>query len=320
MTENSFEKFYDPEFPFVFFNQERFPEKTCCKVYNDGTHCVAVPYFKNEAKRKHRTARERDELQEIFDNLYVFCLTDGKTETETNEFLWDNLCPFIEDETELNGFISENIKRKELSLHARKKRFCRKANLNRWSYFVTVTYSDKKQTEDSFRKKLRKCLYNLSTRRKWRYMGVFERAPETGRLHFHALLYVPDGEMIGSLSEKQDYSTKTHSMQITHENDFFARTFGRNDFAEINATELKYGKILAYLLKYIEKSGERLTYSRGVPSEVYKEIDRYEIACEMRDFVLKYVLFDNVIDWETDVMHYTPVQMTIGDLSPRWLN
>ena len=40
MTENAFEKYYDPEFPFVFFNQEKFPEKTRCKVYNDGTHCV----------------------------------------------------------------------------------------------------------------------------------------------------------------------------------------------------------------------------------------------------------------------------------------
>ena len=41
--------------------------------------------------------------------------------------------------------------------------------------------------------------------------------------------------------------------------------------------------------------------------------------CEMRDFVLKYVLFDNVIDWERDIMHYTRKQMTFADISSHWL-
>lgn len=320
MNEESLERFYTPEFPFIFFDEKQYPEKTRCKIYNDGSHYIAVPYFKNEKKRKHRAIRSYDENRELFDNLYAYCLTEGKSAKETNEFLRDNLCPFIDGENELNAFIMENIKRKALSMHARKRRFRRKANLNKWTYFVTITYSDEKQSEESFRKKLRKCLCNLHTRRKWRYMGVFERAPETGRLHFHALLYVSDGEMIGTIKEKQDYSTKSHKMQTTHENDFFAETFGRNDFEEISPAEMKYGKTLSYLLKYIDKTGERLTYSRGVPSEVYKEVDRYEIACEMRDFVLKYILFDDVIDWASDVMHFTPVQLTIADLSPRWLN
>lgn len=77
-------------------------------------------------------------------------------------------------------------------------------------------------------------------------MGVFERAPETGRLHFHALLYVLDGEMIGTITEKQDYSTKQHKMQTTHENDFFAERFGRNDFAELSAGELQHGNTIGY--------------------------------------------------------------------------
>ena len=37
-------------------------------------------------------------------------------------------------------------------------------------------------------------------------MGVFENAPETERLHFHALMYIPDGEMIGNIYEKKDYN------------------------------------------------------------------------------------------------------------------
>ena len=320
MSEQSLERFYDPDFRVMFFDEKPYPKKVRGKVYNDGSHYVAVPYFKNELKRKHRTIRDNDEMREIFDSLYAYCLTEGKNNKETGEFLRDNLYGFFDDENALNEFIAENIKRKALSMHARKRRFRRKANLNKWTYFVTITYSDEKQSEDSFRRKLRKCLCNLHTRRKWRYMGVFERAPETGRLHFHALLYVPDGEMIGTINEKQDYSTKSHKMQTTHENDFFAETFGRNDFEEISPAEMKYGKTLSYLLKYIDKTGERLTYSRGVPSEISKTIERDEIACEMRDFVLKYILFDDVIDWATDVMHCTPSQMVIEELFPHWLN
>ena len=123
-------------------------------------------------------------------------------------------------------------------------------------------------------------------------MGVFERAPETGRLHFHALLYVPDGEMIGTITEKQDYSTKQHKMQTTHENDFFAERFGRNDFAELSAGELQHGNTIGYILKYIGKTGEKITYSRGIRGEIWKEIDGNDIACEMRDFVLKYDLYN----------------------------
>ena len=216
----------------------------------------------------------------------------------------DNLIHLFEDETAVNAFIDENIKRKLNNLHHRKKRFRNKANMNRWTHFVTITYSDEKHTETEFRAKLRKCLSNLHTRHKWRYMGVFERAPETGRLHFHALVYVPENEMIGTITEKQDYSTKQHKMQTTHENDFFAERFGRNDFEEISPVELKHGNAVSYLLKYIEKTGEKITYSRGIPAELYTTIDNDDIASKIRNFVLKYVLFDDVIDWERDIQHY----------------
>ena len=176
--------------------------------------------------------------------------------------------------------------------------------MNRWTHFVTITYSDEKHTETEFRAKLRKCLSNLHTRHKWRYMGVFERAPETGRLHFHALVYVPENEMIGTITEKQDYSTKQHKMQTTHENDFFLLRFGRNDFEEISLVELKHGNAVSYLLKYIEKTGEKITYSRGIPAELHTTIDNDDIASKIRNFVLKYVLFDDVIDWERDIQHY----------------
>ena len=119
---------------------------------------------------------------------------------------------------------------------------------------MTFTYNDKFHDEDTFRRKLRRCLSNLHTRRGWRYMGVFERAPETGRLHFHGLLYVPAGEMLGKLEEKTDYSTAQGKMQTHNENSFFERWYGRNDFEEITPSQLEYGDSVEYILKYIGKT------------------------------------------------------------------
>ncbi len=307
--------------PFVFFEEKTFPDKVKCKIYNDGGHYVGIPYFPEGKKRAERTTPTQEKLymREMFDSLYAHTVTERKKKEEAKEFLRANLCHLFEEEKALDEFIDENIKRKTHNLHARKSRFRKKANLNEWTHFITITYSDEKHSEDNFRKKLRKCLCNLHTRRNWRYMGVFERAPETGRLHFHALMYIPDGEMIGNIEEKRDYSTKQKKMQITYENSFFAKAFGRNDFKEICPVELKYGNGISYLLKYIDKTGDKLTYSRGVPTEIYREIDGKDIVCEMRDFVLKYVLFDDVLDWETDIKNKQWEQMSLADISPHWL-
>lgn len=313
---NLFFSFYQP----TFFDEPTRPKRRkgkLCRVYNDGGHYVAVPLEKAKSKPKQYRIRKENPAREIFDGLYAYTLIEGKSKAETRSFLQDNLIHLFEDETALNAFIDENIKRKLNSLHNRKKRFHRKANLNRWTHFVTITYSDEKHTEIEFRAKLRRCLSNLHTRRNWRYMGVFERAPQTGRLHFHALLYVPDNEMIGTITEVQDYSTKAHKMQTTYSNSFFEKRFGRNDFKELNTAELKHGNAIGYLLKYIEKTGERITYSRGIPAELYTRIDNNDICAEMRNFVLKYVLYDDVIDWERDIKHYTAPH--IRGYEPRYL-
>lgn len=146
-------------------------------------------------------------------------------------------------------------------------------------------------------------------------MGVFEEAPETGRLHFHGLLYVPEGEMIGVITEKKDYSTAQGKMQISHENSFFEEGFGRNDFTELSKMQLKYGHTLEYIVKYIGKTGERIVYSRGIPTEVYMKLTDENIITEFTDYVEKFVLFDNVIDWERDILHYTrKKQVSIIDI------
>ena len=146
-------------------------------------------------------------------------------------------------------------------------------------------------------------------------MGVFEYAPDTGRLHFHGLVYVPDGEMLGKIYEKEDYSTAQQKMQITHPNTFFEKNFGRNDFEALTDMQLRHGNQIEYILKYIGKTGERIVYSRGIPTEIEKEIAQSEVLCEFFDFVSKFVLADTAVDWKTDIMHYTHAkQMSIIDL------
>lgn len=43
-------------------------------------------------------------------------------------------------------------------------------------------------------------------------------------------------------------------------------------------------------------------------------MDGRAIITAFADYVEKYVLFDDVISWETDIMRYKPKQMTIIDL------
>jgi len=65
--------------------------------------------------------------------------------------------------------------------------------------------------------------------------------------------------MIGELAEVKDYSTKSHRMQTTFQNTHFTKHFGRNDFKSLNRQE-DVMQSVRYLLKYIEKSNERLVY------------------------------------------------------------
>lgn len=304
--------------PFPFFDEPQPPEKRYFKIYNDGGHYVGTPLVRSRIMRKAKPKRNED-IDILFDSLYFQAMKNGlkdtKLEKALTDFLRAGILKIFPDFSDTDKFIERKVKNKRHNLKVRKKRFRRKANLNLWTHFVTFTYDDEKQTADSFRRKLRKCLSNLHTRRGWRYMGVFENAPETGRLHFHGLLYVPEGEMIGEITEKKDYSTAQKKMQTRQENSFFQDGFGRNDFTELSEMQLKYGQTLNYIIKYIDKTDERICYSRGIPTEICKELTDTDIITEFTDFVQKYVLFDNVIDWERDILkhkHYK--QMTVIDI------
>lgn len=267
------------------------------KIYNDGGHFVAVKPSHTNFKRGKK--KQITEMDKIFDMLYHIGVQNNYSKSAMFDYILTefttNYC--LEDNERLREYITNKITAKLHNLHKRKQRFKRKANLNKWNYFVTFTYDDKLHTADSFKRKIRKCLSNLHTRRGWKYMGVFELAPQTKRLHFHGLFYIPADEMIGEIEELKDYSFDHHKMKTSHQNTFFTENFGRNDFAEINATEMT----INYILKYIHKTNEKIVYSRGIASEIFKEINDSDIATEFEDFVLKYVLFDDVIDFEKDI-------------------
>ena len=197
----------------------------------------------------------------------------------------------FENEEQLQNFVDENLERKKRNLVERRKRLYRKAYLQVWSYFCTFTYDDKKLNEEEFRKKLSNCFKKLSYRKGWKYIGVWERSPINKRLHFHGIFYIPT--MIGELIEQRDYSTKNHRMQTTYQNTYFLERFGRNDFEEINPQNLSQS--ISYITKYIEKSEERIVYSKNLPTYFISDILDDDIVCTIGQEDRKLLLFDDFL-------------------------
>ena len=280
-----------------------FEERHYYKIYNDGGHFVATRIVRSKGKRPPKKPANTA-FDIAFDSLYVCALKQGLKDDAMVDFIQAGLEKLYPASSTLRKYILEKIDKKKRNLWKRIKRFKRKANMYKWNYFVTFTYDPKKHTAESFRKKLRKCLSNLHTRRGWTYMGVFEEGGENGTVHFHALLYVPQGEMIGRIIEKNEYSTKRRERRIRYANTFFDENFGISDFKELNPVLLKRGGTLRYLTKYIAKTGDKMVYSRGIPAESCRELPDSDIAGTYLDFVMKYVVFDDVIDWERDIKNY----------------
>lgn len=296
------------------------PDLPLFKIYHDGGSYIGTPVKKDN--HKHRYSPRRDEWDDLlFNDIYLKAVQGGydyrrhKHELIAHiKFEMCRLFPELERRKNFDEWIDRRIRRTLHNIHCRKKRFKRKAHLHKWNYFGTITFDDKKMTAEEFEKNLRKCLSNFHTRHEWLYMGVFEHAPETGRIHFHGLFYIPSGEMVGNIYEKTDYSTAQQRMQTTHPNTFFEKAFGRNDFAAISEKALNYGKTIDYILKYIGKMETRIVYSRGIKTEFYMRVDNNDIFTTMFDYVMKYILFDDVIDWERDVMRYKYKQVSIIDI------
>ena len=145
-----------------------------CIVNSDGSHFVA----RKKEKRKtvvQAPRKEKNELDRAFAELYRVTLREDMKPQEQKDFIKINLESAFSITPDFDLWLEDKLDRERHNYFARRKRFLRKAQLHEWNYFVTITYDSKRfETEEDFRKKLRKCLSNLHTRRNWRYMGVFE--------------------------------------------------------------------------------------------------------------------------------------------------
>ena len=322
------------------------------KVYNDGSHYIAIPHTTNRTKRKRipevaveipeeaqtinissaklemqeimsqenqdewdfsdMTPVETDDMpfgveppkpkkkyvkrSEVFEKLYAE--SDGMSKKARRKFLCKGMRPYFSKEQDADAYVDSKLDAKLKALIARKTRFIRKAYLNEFNYFVTFTYDDGKHDETSFRKKLLNTLSHLQARKGWRYMGVWERAPKTKRLHFHGLFYIPDGTIPGEMIEVKDYNINSHKMQLTLQSEYFNSRFGRNDFERVDENLVKMGNAMAYILKYIDKTHEKIVYSRKLPVYVISDIDGNDVLCGIGVEEKKLLLQDKFICYD----------------------
>lgn len=239
-----------------------------------------------------------DETKSYYYSLKEIYKTDEEIKSNMFDIVMSNnelvdKYDFDRNQEWLISYIEKVINREKENLKSRKNTFRRKAFNNDWNYFCTFTYDDKKQDEESFVRTLKKKLQNLHTNYGWLYMGCFERSKQD-RLHFHGLLYVPDGFMRGNIRCVEYYDTTSHKKATSYINDEFEKRIGRNDFKPITRYDLTFTRSLDYILKYIGKSDEKIVYSRGLKDDVYCLMDFEEnVICKVNKKSPYYVIADD---------------------------
>lgn len=245
---------------------------------------------KCKLKREKKMTRK-----ELFEQLYDE--TKNLKRTERKKLILKKMRPYFENEEETEIYVQIQLDRKIRNLICRRVRLARKVNLADFNYFCTFTYDGVKHTEESFRKKLGGCFKMMCHRKSWRYVGVWERSPMIGRLHFHGLFDIPNGTLPGTFSEITDYNTTKNKMQTAKVNSYFWERFGRNDFKEIDSRAM-LGESIAYLTKYMEKTGEKIVYSKNLPQYFISDIMDDDVVCTIGQEDRKLLLFDDFTCWD----------------------
>lgn len=270
------------------------------KVYFDGSHFIGIPLEKQLwKKRKNTKVKQKDEIQEKVKELYKKETGTKKEKTEkVIEKINEEINEEIKDEEKAREILKVALEKEKRNKIVRLTRLYRKIGLQQWTHFCTFTYDSNELNEEEFRKKLLTCLRHLSHRKNWKYIGVFERSPKLERLHFHGIFVI--AEMVGEIIETKDYSTKTHQMQIAHQNTFFLERFGRNDFKEI-INNVGVNDAVNYIMKYIRKTGEKVIYSKHLQTYFVTDILDDDVVCKIGQEDRKILLFDNFkcLDFET---------------------
>ena len=284
---------------------------------NNGRVLEEVEFVDGELKVIKRVVKQKGKRiskKALFERLYMDNAVLKAREKRKNIINgMKEIKGLFEREEDLINYVNRNIERKQRNLVCRRIRLTRKANLQEFNYFCTFTYDDKLHTEESFKKKLRKCFENYATRKAWKYIGVWERSPEKNRLHFHGVFYIPEGTMPGKLERHKDYNLNTKRMQETMQNTFFNEKFGRSDFEEIE-DKGKMSEALAYLIKYIEKTGEKIVYSRGLPQFFVSDIMDEDVVCPIGVDEQKLLLFDDFKCFDEGTLMGTVNKETIREM------
>ena len=233
--------------------------------------------------------------KELFEELYQE--SNGKTRAARRKFIIGKMKPYFKDEDSVIRYVNEQFERKIRNLICRRVRLTRKVNLQEFNYFVTFTYDGEKHTEESFKKKLQGCFKMMCHRKGWKYVVVWARSPEKHRLHFNGLFYIPEGSMPGKLIEVMDYSPIKKRVQKTVQNTYFNERFGRSDFKAVEDRSM-LGEAVAYLTKYMEKTGEKMVYSKGLPQFFISDIMDEDIVCPIGLEDKKLLLFDDFSCWD----------------------
>ena len=302
-----------------------------CKIYFDGSHFIAIPKSTRPNFKRPRPPEElivveeepvvnqgeetgteqkaaeprRVTRKEYFEELHDQSI--GMKRKERKEEIARKMRPYFRNEEEASLYVEAQFQRKARNAASRRVRMSRKVNLANFNYFCTFTYDDKLHTEDSFKRKLRTCFRNLVNRRGWKYAGVWELSPKKQRLHFHGLFYIPEDGMIGELEVHRDYNTTRGQMQESVQNSFFNKRFGRSDFEELG-TQMDVRQALNYLTKYMEKTGEKIVYSKGLPQYFISDILDDDVASPYGVDDRKLLLFDDFSCFDEGVY--------MGEVSP----
>lgn len=302
------------------------------KVYNDGGAFIGIRKVESSSAPRRKPVQEEsivvdDGVELMHDEDYenmidpVLCGNEGenvRVTTLTEEFkrfyrqtvgmrwkkrrkyVTDMLRPYFDNEDGLQYFIGRKMHNAFRASMARLNRCKRRVALHGLDWFCTFTYDDKKMTEEQFAKKLLNTLRHFASRKGWKYMGAWERG-EKGRLHFHALLNIPEGAMSGTIEKHREYDPVRRKMVTCNINTFFEKTFGRNTFDKLSSLAMRCSKTAEYIVKYLEKDGGRLICSRGLDTFIETQIDEEDIITALHPDEpyddRKYILFDDFKVW-----------------------
>ena len=272
-----------------------------CKVTNNGSHYVASIPMTWGGHVGGYSPRRADSI--LFDEYYQKAQVEGVSDKRIASYVEEE----IRRDRDIEDWIpsercAELLKNKRRSVHKRYKRYEGKLMLTAFNWYVTFTYDDKKETPGAFEKKLKRCFSNFKCRKNWRVAGVPEDGEENGRRHWHCFLRIPEGAMVGKLFLNKAFSTKRKKYETWTDNEYFNKRFGNSVWKAITPADLcNGGELRRYLLKYLQKSGHKIFYSRDLPHELRVDVNtETDVACTYFNFGYKSILYNSVINKEPE--------------------